>query len=164
TIETLLKEMPAESFIELQEEVEQQNWNDRWEQTLEAQEIGSFFIKPTWVNQQAPEGKILIEIDPKMAFGTGYHPTTRLPLQVLPQMVQKGDNVLDAGTGTGILAIAAAKLGAAKVTAFEIDAWSLKNAAENIRLNEVEENIILLEGSTHAVDDDAVFDVIIANI
>src|SRR5699024_12345239 len=67
TIETLLKEMPAESFIELQEEVEQQNWNDQWEQTLEAQEIGSFFIKPTWVNQQAPEGKILIEIDPKMA-------------------------------------------------------------------------------------------------
>ena len=98
-----------------------------------------------------------------MAFGTGYHATTRVMLEWLPEVIQEGDTVLDAGTGTGILAIAALKLGAESAFGFDIDEWSKTNAQENILLNGVE-NFEVKLGSTEVIPDGKKYDVILANI
>src|SRR5690625_6689523 len=86
-----------------------------------------------------------------MAFGTSYHETTRLALRQLSEISFKGKRVMDAGTGTGILAIAAVKLGAAHVTGFDIDPWSQKNAMENIYLNQVHERVEIRSGSIETI-------------
>ena len=98
-----------------------------------------------------------------MAFGTGYHATTRVMLEWLPEVIEEGDKVLDAGTGTGILAIAALKLGAKSAFGFDIDEWSETNAHENILLNEVE-NFDVKLGSTEVIPEGEKYDVILANI
>lgn len=163
-IEQLLAGFPGNSFIEGEEVISDRNWNEQWEQTVRAQEIGRFFVKPTWAADSAPEGKILLEIDPKMSFGTGYHETTRLVLKLLPGLVQKNDTVIDAGTGTGILSIAAIKLGAEHALAFDIDEWSIKNAQENILLNGVEPNVTIKKGSTEVLHKAEKADLLLANI
>lgn len=163
-IEGILRAYPGDGFIESEEVVADRNWNKQWEETIRPQTIGPFFIRPTWSHEPAPDDYILLEIDPKMAFGTGYHETTRLMLQFLPDVVAKGDRVLDAGTGTGILAIAAMKLGAAYAIAFDIDEWSIANAQENIFLNEVSDEISIRKGSVEVIKEDESFDLILANI
>lgn len=163
-IDLLLSGFPGECFIESEEIVADQNWNEQWEQTIQAQEIGQFFVKPTWSNKATPEGKIQLEIDPKMSFGTGYHETTRLILKLLPKVVKKGDSVIDAGTGTGILSIAAIKLGAEKVFAFDIDEWSIENTRENILLNDVNEGITVRKGSAEVIPEGLTVDLLLANI
>lgn len=163
-IEQLLAGFPGHCFIEREEVVKDQNWNRQWEQTVGAREIGRFFVKPTWATDPVPGDKILLEIDPKMSFGTGYHETTRLILKLLPGLVRRDDTVIDAGTGTGILSIAAIKLGASRVLAFDIDEWSIKNARENILFNGVETNIILKKGSTDVIPADMKADLMLANI
>lgn len=163
-IEQLLAGFPGRSFIEKEEMISDRNWNEQWEQTVRAQEIGRFFVKPTWATDTAPEDKIMLEIDPKMSFGTGYHETTRLVLKLLPGLVQKNDTVIDAGTGTGILSIAAIKLGAGHALAFDIDEWSIKNAQENILLNGIESNITIKKGSTEVLRKAKKADLLLANI
>ena len=98
-----------------------------------------------------------------MAFGTGTHETTRLLLSWLPSAVKKNDKILDAGTGTGILGIAASKLGASTVEGFDIDPWSVENVAENIDRNNVE-NFKAYHGSIEQINPDQQFDIILANI
>ena len=149
----------------LQEElVTPQNWNKNWEATIKPQTLGKFYVRPTWgVPVDEKTGLTEILIDPKMAFGTGYHATTRLILGLLPDIIEKGDTVLDAGTGTGILGIAALKLGAGSVFGFDIDEWSKANAEENIQLNKVH-NFQVELGSVEVIPDNAVYDVILANI
>lgn len=163
-IDQLLAAYPGDGFIESEEVVADQNWNEQWEQTIQAQTIGPFFVKPTWDRKAVPRGKILLEIDPKMSFGTGYHETTRLMLRLLPKVIQKGYAVIDAGTGTGILSIAAVKLGAEKVFAFDIDEWSITNTKENILLNETAGAIKVEKGSTDVIPAAFKADVILANI
>ncbi|HEX6982223.1 MAG TPA: 50S ribosomal protein L11 methyltransferase [Balneolaceae bacterium] len=163
-IDQLLGGFPGDAFIESEEVVADQNWNEQWEQTIQAQTIGSFFVKPTWARDSAPRGKILLEIDPKMSFGTGYHETTRLMLRMLPKVIQKGDVIIDAGTGTGILSIASVKLGAQKVFAFDIDEWSIINTKENILLNNTADFITVEKGSTETIPEDFKADVVLANI
>lgn len=163
-IEGILRVYPGEGHIESEEVVADQNWNEQWEQTIKAQSIGRFFVKPTWSQESPPSDSILLEIDPKMAFGTGYHETTRLMLKLLPAVIQKGDHVLDAGTGTGILAIASLKLGAGKAFAFDIDEWSISNTRENILLNEVSDRITIQKGSAGVIPEDTLYDVVMANI
>ncbi|HLR32860.1 MAG TPA: 50S ribosomal protein L11 methyltransferase [Fodinibius sp.] len=163
-IEQLLAGFPRHGFIESEQIVREQNWNEQWEQTIRARQIGRFFVKPTWSAEQAPQGKILLEIDPKMSFGTGYHETTRLMLQLLPDLVGEGDRVIDAGTGTGILAIAAIKLGAGHAVAFDIDEWSINNARENILLNGVSSRITIKQGSAEVLSEQASADLLLANI
>jgi ribosomal protein L11 methyltransferase len=102
-------------------------------------------------------------IDPKMAFGTGYHATTRLLLEWLPEVISLNDTVLDAGTGTGILALGALKLGAASAFGFDIDEWSEDNARENMILNQIE-NLEVKLGSVDIIPMGAQYDVIVANI
>lgn len=144
--------------------IEPENWNARWEESMQPVAVGRFLIKPTW-HRVAPEyaDRILLEIDPKMSFGTGYHASTRLVLRFLPEVVRGGETVLDAGTGTGILAIAALKLGAARAVAFDIDEWAQVNAVENFYLNEVAERVTFREGSLDVVPEDD-FDLVLANI
>ncbi|MDX1592316.1 MAG: 50S ribosomal protein L11 methyltransferase, partial [Balneolaceae bacterium] len=128
------------------------------------QTIGKFFVKPTWADAAPSGDQIFLEIDPKMAFGTGYHATTRLVLNQLGDHTVRGKEVLDAGTGSGILAIAAAKLGATRVLGFDIDPWSRDNAVENIYLNDVAGTVEFRFGGMEVVDDHEKFDLILANI
>ncbi len=147
-----------------EELVSPQNWNEKWETTIEPQTIGNFYVRPTWGKElEADSDLIELLIDPKMAFGTGYHATTRLILGWLSEIIKKDDKVLDAGTGTGILGIAALKLGAESAFGFDIDEWSEDNSNENIAINKVEGFEVKL-GSTEVIPDKSVFDVILANI
>lgn len=162
-IEEMMLLHPECSFRE-DSEIKEQNWNEKWEQTIQPQQVGSFLVKPTWSSKEPDEGSILLEIDPKMAFGTSYHATTRLALRQLDNISFDGKRVLDAGTGTGILAIAAVKLGAAHAVGFDIDPWSEKNALENVYINKVQDQVDIRFGSTETVGDDENFDIVIANI
>ena len=163
-IDQLLAAYPGEGFIESEEIVEDQNWNEQWEETIQGQIIGDFYVKPTWVQDDPPKNKVLLEIDPKMSFGTGYHETTRLILKMLPNVIHQGDRMVDAGTGTGILSIGAVKLGAREVFAFDIDEWSINNTKENLLLNEVTEAISVEQGSSESIPSDMEVDVVVANI
>lgn len=154
----------VESSILSEKVLTPKNWNEEWEKTIQPQTIGKFYVHPTWSSFDGDlEDKIDLMIDPKMAFGTGYHATTRVMLEWLPEVVNKGDKVLDAGTGTGILAIAALKLGAQSAFGFDIDEWSETNANENILLNEVE-NFEVKLGSTEVIPKGDSYDLILANI
>ncbi len=163
-IDQLLATYPGDGFIESEEVVADQNWNEQWEETIQPQTIGRFLVKPTWSQASVSDDKILLEIDPKMSFGTGYHETTRLMLRLLPKVIQKGDILVDAGTGTGILAIAAIKLGAKHVHAFDIDEWSYENTRENILLNDVADYITVKKGSTETIPKGKQADLVLANI
>ncbi|WP_234571908.1 50S ribosomal protein L11 methyltransferase [Rhodohalobacter sp. 614A] len=162
-LEQLISAYSGDSFLEF-EEIPDQNWNEAWEQTIQPQRIGALLVKPTWSTEAPSDGEILLEIDPKMSFGTGYHATTRLMLRQIQEINLKGKRVLDAGTGTGILAIAAVKLGAKKTVGFDNDPWSRDNARENTLLNQVDESVEIRFGGIETVDELEIFDVTLANI
>lgn len=162
-IERLLHQFSADSFIQSEELINPQNWNETWEQSIKPQSIGSFYVRPTWADKSNDSGLVELLIDPKMAFGTGYHATTRLILEWLPEVISKEDIILDAGTGTGILAIGALKLGAESAFGFDIDEWSKDNAEENMQLNGIS-NFEVELGSIEVIPVGAKYDVILANI
>ena len=144
--------------------VEEENWNRQWEETVRPIAVGPFLVKPTWADVPPEHAdRMLLEIDPKMSFGTGYHESTRLVMRLLPEQVQAGDRVLDVGTGTGILAVAAVKLSAGSVLAVDTDPWAQRNAVENFYLNRVEEQVTFRAGSLGVVPEEE-FDLILANI
>jgi ribosomal protein L11 methyltransferase len=144
--------------------VREENWNARWEETVRPLAVGRFLIKPTWADLPPEHAdKVLLEIDPKMSFGTGYHESTRLVLRFLPGLIRGVETVLDAGTGTGVLAIAALKLGADTAVGFDIDPWAQTNATENALLNGVADRFEVREGSLDAVPEGP-FDLVFANI
>ena len=149
--------------IVAEQKIEQRNWNADWEKSIQPQLIEPFYVYPSWNKKVIPMNTIPIMIDPKMAFGTGTHETTRLLLSWLPSAVKKNDQVLDAGTGTGILGIAASKLGACSIEGFDIDPWSVDNVAENIERNNVD-NFKTYHGSIEQVQPNQKFDIILANI
>lgn len=141
-----------------------QNWNAVWEASIEPVSVGPFLIVPSWADPpRGREDAILLEIDPKMSFGTGHHATTRLALQHVADAVEPGDRVLDVGAGTGILSIAACRLGAASALAVEIDERAVENARENVARNEVDECVEVRHGVLAEVDASG-FDVVAANI
>ena len=151
------------SRILTEEIIHPQNWNEAWERSIVPQTIGKFYVRPTWGKKMDTDDHIELIIDPKMAFGTGYHATTRLLLEWLPEVISLNDTVLDAGTGTGILALGALKLGAASAFGFDIDEWSEDNARENMILNQIE-NLEVKLGSVDTIPMGAQYDVIVANI
>ncbi len=115
---------------------EEQNWNKDWEESLEPVWLNhDYVITPQW-KADSLQAKNKIIINPKMSFGTGHHPTTKLIAQLALKCVKKDSFWIDAGTGTGILAIIASKLGASNVFAFDNDDWSIENIYENIILND----------------------------
>lgn len=162
-IEQLIALNPGSSFRET-DDIEDQNWNEIWEKTIQPQKIGCFFVKPTWSADEPAKGEILLEIDPKMAFGTGYHATTRLMLKQLDKLNFNGMNVMDAGTGTGILAIASVKLGAARAVGFDTDPWSKENAIENAMINKVDNRTEIRFGGIEQIEENEIFDITLANI
>lgn len=144
--------------------VADENWNAAFEATIQPVAARPFVVKPSW-HTLAPEheGLTVLHIDPKMSFGTGLHESTRLVLGLLPEVVRPGDRVLDAGTGTGVLAIAALKLGAQQAIAFDIDVWAEENAGENFERNAVQERAEVRIGDLDVVPETG-FDVVLANI
>lgn len=144
--------------------LEDRNWNEEWERTIRPIRVSDrIVIRPSWQEFAAAPGEIVLVIDPKMSFGTGYHETTRLSLRMLERHLRPGASVLDVGTGTGVLAIAAVKLGAASAAGTDIDEWSAANALENIRLNGLEGRVGIHEGELASLTSGP-FGLVVANI
>jgi len=142
-------------------EVENENWMENWKKQFKPVPIGDHFIvKPTWETVEETS-KHIIEIDAKMAFGTGTHETTQLVMELLPKRVSDTTSVLDVGCGSGILAIAAHRLGARTIKAFDVDAVAMENCYENIELNGCSE-INAFAGDITEVDEK--YTIVIANI
>ncbi len=144
--------------------VSEQDWANEWKQYFHVTHVGeTLVIKPSWEAYEAKEGEHVIEIDPGMAFGTGTHHTTNMCMALLEKVLPANATVFDVGTGSGILAIAAALLGAQDVKAVDIDAVAVRIAQENIAANHLSEKIDVKEGDLlHGTEGKA--DVIIANI
>ena len=160
----LKNEKVLESFRIEKEILEDQNWNKLWENSREVIRVSDrIVIKPSFKDYSAKENEIVLTIDPKMSFGTGEHQTTKLVLRLLEKIVKPGMKVLDVGSGTGILAITAIKLGAEKAVAVDFDEICLENCQENCVINYVENSVEILTGE---IDDVSAkdFDLIIANI
>ena len=145
-------------------EIPEENWNLAWEKSVEPVEIGEqIVIKPSWKEYRGGGNKIVLEIDPKMSFGTGHHETTRLCLELLVKSMRSAVRVLDVGTGTGILAIAAVKLGALSAVAIDTDEWSIENAVENATANGVDDRVAIVRASLEEFKGER-FDTILANL
>lgn len=140
-LQNILHDLDNSLTFEIVEEIDERNWNEEWEKEVPAIHINNRIgIAPSWKMSELSED-IQIEINPKMSFGTGNHSTTRLCCKLLDKIDIKNQFWIDAGTGTGILAILAVKLGAESVYAFDNNEWSYHNAIENIKVNNVEDNI-----------------------
>jgi ribosomal protein L11 methyltransferase len=126
------------------DEVPEQDWLALWRAGLGPRRMGRIVVAPTWSEVTAAADDIVIRIDPQMAFGTGEHASTRGVLRLMQQAVRSGDRVLDVGAGSAILAIAAARLGAAAALAVENDPDAMDNAAENVARNGVAGQVTLL--------------------
>lgn len=143
--------------------VPQQNWNAVWESSFEPVIVPGFCTVRAAFHAPARDTPYDIIITPKMSFGTGHHATTKLMMTAMRDISLASGKVLDFGTGTGILAILASKLGAATVTAIDNDEWSVENALENTEANGVA-NVGVPQGSLEIIPGDERFDVILANI
>lgn len=160
----LKNEKLIKSFRIEKELLEDKNWNELWEKSREIIRVSDrIVIKPTFKEYSAKGNEIVLTIDPKMSFGTGEHQTTKLILRLLEKYVRKGMKVLDVGSGTGILAIASVKLGAAKAVAVDFDEICLENCKENCELNEVSDSVTIITGEIDDVKEND-FDLILANI
>ncbi len=134
--------------------LEEQDWTEVWKQHYTVQHIGKrTVIKPSWLDYTPAVEEIVIELDPGMAFGTGLHPSTRLCLGALEDHLQPGAKMLDVGTGSGILSIAAVKMGAGPVVAIEIDELALQVSRENMERNGVAHRIDLRHASLAPIAD-----------
>ncbi|WP_068501990.1 50S ribosomal protein L11 methyltransferase [Paenibacillus kribbensis] len=143
---------PGEVRYELKT-VNEDDWANAWKQYFKPLRVSDrLTIKPTWEDYEpASEDEKIIELDPGMAFGTGTHPTTSLCLRTLESVIKGGEEVIDVGTGSGILAIGAIKLGAKHVLALDLDPVAVSSARENTRLNGLEERITIKESDLLSV-------------
>ncbi|NPA12895.1 MAG: 50S ribosomal protein L11 methyltransferase [Aquificae bacterium] len=142
------------------EDIKEENWAEKWKENFKPIKAGLFIIIPEWEKTPQETGLIPIKLKIGMAFGTGLHPSTQLILKLLPQFVQKGDTVLDLGTGSGILAIASKKLGADKVVGIDIHKEAVKECKKNSQLNQTQ--IQCFEKDISQIDGQ--FDVVLANL
>ncbi|HVR88862.1 MAG TPA: 50S ribosomal protein L11 methyltransferase [Candidatus Limnocylindria bacterium] len=139
--------------------VVEEEWLETWKASFKPIRIGAFLIRPTWSDAD-PGDAIVLSLDPGMAFGTGLHPTTQACLRALSTVDVAGKRVADVGTGSAILAIAAAKRGARDVIAVDVDDVATREAVENVRRNGVA--VVIAGGS--AAELQGAYDVMIANI
>ena len=164
--EESLKEIIAQ-FSEFKVEyafkiLETVNWNEEWEKNYQPIEIDNLVRVCASYHAKNPNFKYEIVIDPKMSFGTGHHETTTMVMQLQLGLDHTQKSVLDVGSGTGILAILAEKLGATKLTAFDIEEWAYLNAVENAQLNNCQ-NITVFQGTINDCPP-AKYDIVLANI
>lgn len=144
-----------------------EDWALKWKQGLQPRRISErLVVKPTWCDWAETPGEVVLDIDPQMAFGTGEHATTRGCLRLLDGALHGGERVADVGSGSGILAIAAARLGAREVVAIENDPDANLNARENVEHNGVGDRVRIVEALADAelLAGMGRFDVILANI
>jgi ribosomal protein L11 methyltransferase len=138
-------------------------WDEQWKSSVQPITIGNrLLVAPTW-HPVDTNDRIVIRIDPKMSFGTGFHESTRLCCVLLEEYVTRGARVLDVGTGTGLLAIAAVKFGAVHAIGLDIDEWSIENARESVRINRVEDQTTISQTPLAELEERA-FDLIVSNI
>ncbi len=142
--------------------LEEQDWADKWKEQFHVLRIGRFVIRPSWREYEPEEGDLVLTLDPGMAFGTGLHPSTALCLRALEDAVEPGMSVLDMGTGSGILAIAAARLGAERVLALDSDPVAVRVASENVHINGFRGVIDVRQGSLPEVS--GTYHLIVINI
>ena len=163
-LHSFTRQFPAVDVAYAVHSVKEENWNARWERSAGIIEATKrIVIKPSWKKLRTSDrGKIILHIDPKMSFGTGHHETTRLSLTLLEERLSKGSTVLDVGCGTGILSIAASKLGARAVVAVDNDDWACRNARENVKRNHVK-GVRIIRGTLRTVPRRS-FDLVISNI
>ncbi len=170
-IEAYMKELETihpDATLEIEDEkVVEEDWHDKWKEYFKPIKIGRHLVvKPSWEEYVPAIQDIVIEIDPGRAFGVGSHPSTRLVLQRLEHLSHEGlleyAVVLDVGTGSGILAIAAAKLGAKEVMAIDNDPDAVETARDNVRLNHVHDTVSV--STTPVWDVEGPFDIVLANI
>ena len=146
------------------QQLAEEDWADNWKKYFEPARITyDLTIVPSWTDYEAGPSEKVIKLDPGMAFGTGTHPTTKMSLFALEQVLRGGETVLDVGTGSGVLSIASSLLGAKEIFAYDLDDVAVRVAQENIALNAGTENIHVAAGDLlKGVDIEA--DVIVANI
>ena len=163
-VESVIADFPMEVEVKLTVDfIEGKDWNEEWEKNyFQPIVIADQCVIHSTFHKDVPNAKYDIVIDPKMAFGTGHHSTTSLILQTLLETDMKGKSVIDMGTGTGILAILSAMLGAEKVTGIEIDPGAYENALEHVELNNV--NVDVLLGDASRLNELHPADIFIANI
>lgn len=143
-----------------------EDWRDNWKQHFTLLRVGDHLvIKPSWIDYEPQAGDVLVELDPGLAFGTGYHPTTYSCLEALEELVRPGSTVLDVGTGSGILTIAAAKLGAGHITAVDIDGHAVRAAQRNFKRTGIAERVTAQSGSIpNSATRGSSYDIAVANI
>jgi ribosomal protein L11 methyltransferase len=154
--------IPPAEFRDLKDD----DWANAWKSFHPVQHVGPrIVLKPTWREYAPQPHELMIELDPGMAFGTGQHPSTRFCLLAVERLMQPGWRVLDVGTGSGILAILAAKLGAGEVVACDVDPVAVRVSRENVALNGLSDRVSLLIGSVDTRDfGSGVWDLILMNI
>lgn len=144
--------------------VEPREWEEGWKAFYTLLRAGQrLVVCPSWTEYAAKEDEVVVRLDPGMAFGTGHHPTTRLCLSELERRMRPGARVLDVGTGSGILAIAAAGLGAGSVVGLDRDATACTVARRNVRANGPARGVRIVRGSVPRTGFEG-FDVVLANI
>ncbi len=145
-------------------EVDEEDWANAWKKYYKPVKVGErLVIKPSWEEYEAEETDLIIELDPGMAFGTGTHETTSMCMKLIENYVKPGMDVFDVGCGSGVLGIAAAKIGAGKVVCVDIDQVACKVAEENAEINQVKSNLEVRCGNLLDVVQGRA-DVVIANI
>ena len=160
-----LKEMGidlGEAKVE-HEKMYEEDWDNTWKQYYKPSKVGEkIVVKPIWEEYEEKEGELVVNLDPGMAFGTGTHETTRMCIQALEKYVKEESTVFDVGCGSGILAIAAAKLGAKLAVGVDLDPVAVESSIENVGYNNLN-NIEILHGNLVEVIDGKA-DIVVANI
>ncbi len=147
-------------------ELQEEEWQNAWKSHFHLTKIGRrVVIRPTWTDYQPEPGEVVVDIDPGLAFGTGYHPTTHTCLEAMETLVADGSTLLDLGTGSGILSIAAIRLGAGSAVALDIDSQAVRAARQNFRRTRTSGQVTLIQGSLpHPKVGARQFDLAVANI
>lgn len=147
-------------------EYDEEDYQNSWKKYLFPEKVSEkFVVKPTWREYTPEADELIIELDPGRAFGTGSHPTTSLCLKLMEENISEGDSVIDVGTGSGILMIAADRLGASEIYGTDIDELAVESAKENLELNNIsEDKAKVYKGDLISVVENKKFDVVVANI
>ena len=142
------------------------DWQNAWKQHFTLLRVGKrVVVKPSWIEYEEQPGDVLVELDPGLAFGTGYHPTTYTCLEAMEELLRPGSTALDLGCGSGILTIAAVKLGASRVVALDIDPQAVQASRKNFRRTRMNDRVELEQGTLpHRLVQPHSIDLAVANI